>query len=121
VYERVHERCSRKPSDWSASMHCTLFSLLLVMSNDRNMCGTFCPARAEHRNRNIKHGLKGSQISTRHRSSTTRIYGPSLGRHYPAKLILFNFFNLVRYRLNVVVIFRLYVVKCYSHCLIFLI
>lgn len=50
--------CSRKPSDWSASMHCTLFSLLvLVMSNARNMCPTFYPARAGHKNRNTKYGL----------------------------------------------------------------
>jgi hypothetical protein len=35
--------CSRKPSDWSASMHCTLFSLLvLVMSNARNMSLEIC-------------------------------------------------------------------------------
>jgi hypothetical protein len=45
--------------------------------------------------------------------------GGPLARHArPMKLILFNFFNLVRYRFNVVVIFELYVVKCYSHCLI---
>jgi hypothetical protein len=40
-----------------------------------------------------------------------RTDGPGLGRHGPIKPKLFNFFNLVGYRLYIVVIFRVYVVK----------
>jgi hypothetical protein len=39
------------------------------------------------------------------------IDGPGLGRHGPIKPNLFNFFNLVRHRLYIVVIFEVYVVK----------
>jgi hypothetical protein len=44
-----------------------------------------------------------------------------LDRHGSTNHILFNFFSLVRYILNVIVIFGLYMVKHYSHCLISLI
>jgi hypothetical protein len=37
--------------------------------------------------------------------------GLRLGQHDPMNPILFNFFNLVSYRLYIVIIFRLYVVK----------
>jgi hypothetical protein len=43
--------------------------------------------------------------------STTRTDGPGLGRHGPMKPMLFNFFNLLSYRLYIVVIFGFYVVK----------
>jgi hypothetical protein len=43
--------------------------------------------------------------------STARTDGPVLGRHRPIKPNVFIFFNLVRYRLYIVVIFRVYVVK----------
>jgi hypothetical protein len=53
----------------------------------------------------------GPQIVTRRAPSTTRIDGPGLGRHGPIESNLFNFFNLIRYRLYIVVIFGVYVVK----------
>ena len=53
----------------------------------------------------------GPQIPTRQAPGTARIDGSGLGRHDPIKLNLFNFFNLVRYRLYIVVIFGVYVVK----------
>jgi hypothetical protein len=40
-----------------------------------------------------------------------RIDGPGLSGHGPIKLNLFDFFNLVRYRFYIVVIFRVYVIK----------
>jgi hypothetical protein len=43
--------------------------------------------------------------------STAHTYGLSLGQSGPMKLVLLNFFNLVSYKLYVVVIFRLNVVK----------
>jgi hypothetical protein len=52
----------------------------------------------------------GRQFPAR-RASTTHIDGLGLGRHGPIKSNLFNFFNLVRYRLYIVVIFGVYVVK----------
>jgi hypothetical protein len=53
----------------------------------------------------------GPQISTRRAPSTARIDGRGLGRHGPIEPNLFNFFNLIRYRLYIVVIFGVYVVK----------
>jgi hypothetical protein len=53
----------------------------------------------------------GPQIPTRRALGTARIDGPGLGRHDPIKPNLFNFFNLVRYQLYIVVIFGVYVVK----------
>jgi hypothetical protein len=51
------------------------------------------------------------QIPTRRAPSTARTDEPGLGRHGPIEPNLFNFFNLVRYRLYIVVIFGVYVVK----------
>ena len=89
--------------------------------------GLFGPARARPENKSPKHGparnnmgrastarrraWAGPQIPTRRAPSTARIDGPGLGRHGPIKPNLFNFFNLVRYRLYIVVIFGVYVVK----------
>jgi hypothetical protein len=53
----------------------------------------------------------GPQILTRRAPGTACIDGPGLDRHDPIKLNLFNFFNLVRYRLYIGVIFRVYEVK----------
>jgi hypothetical protein len=89
--------------------------------------GLFGPARARPENKSPKHGparnimgrastarrraWAGPQIPTRRAPSTARIDGPGLGRHDPIKPNLFNLFNLVRYRLYIVVIFKVYVVK----------
>jgi hypothetical protein len=89
--------------------------------------GLFGPARARPENRSPKHGpaqnnmgrasmarsqaWAGPQISTRRAPSTAHTDGPGLGRHGPIRLNLFNFFNLIRYRLYIVVIFEVYVVK----------
>jgi hypothetical protein len=51
------------------------------------------------------------QISTCRAPGTARIDGPGMGRHGPVKPNLFNFFNLVRYQIYIVVIFGVYVVK----------
>jgi hypothetical protein len=53
----------------------------------------------------------GPQFPARRATGTARIDGPGLGRHSPIKPNLFNFFNLVRYRLYIFVIFGVYVVK----------
>jgi hypothetical protein len=53
----------------------------------------------------------GPQIQVRRNLGTTRIDGSSLGGYGPIKSNLFNFFNLVRYQLYIVVIFEVYVVK----------
>jgi hypothetical protein len=53
----------------------------------------------------------GPQIPIYRASDTVRIDEPGLGRHDPIKPNLFNFFNLVRYRLYIIVIFGVYVVK----------
>jgi hypothetical protein len=89
--------------------------------------GFFGPARARPENRIPKHGparnnlgwastarrraWAGLQFSTRRAPGTARIDGPGLDRHDPIKPNLLNFFNLVRYRLYIVVIFGVYVVK----------
>ena len=89
--------------------------------------GLFGPARARPENKSPKHGparnnmgrastarrraWAGPQIPTRRAPSTARIDGPGLGRHGPIKPNLLNFFNLVRYRLYIFVIFGVYVVK----------
>jgi hypothetical protein len=89
--------------------------------------GLFGPARARPENKSPKHGparnnmgwagtarrraWAGPQIPTRRAPGTARIDGPGLGRHGPIKPNLFNFFNLVRYRLYIVVIFGVYMVK----------
>jgi hypothetical protein len=89
--------------------------------------GLFGPTRARPENKSPKHGptrnnmgrasttrrraWTGPQILTRRAPSTTRIDGPGLGRHGPIEPNLFNFFNLVRYRLYIVVIFGVYMVK----------
>jgi hypothetical protein len=89
--------------------------------------GLFGPARARPENRSPKHGparnnlgrastarrraWSGPQFPARRAPGTARIDGPGLGRHGPIKLNLLNFFNLVRYRLYIVVIFGVYVVK----------
>jgi hypothetical protein len=80
----------------------------------------FGPARVQPENKSPKHGpirnnmgrtstawrraWAGSQIPTRRTPGTARIDGPDLGRHDPIKPNLFNFFNLVRYRIYIVVI-----------------
>jgi hypothetical protein len=90
--------------------------------------GLFWPARARPENRSPQHGptrnnmgrasttrrraCAGPQISARRAPGTAHIDGPGLGRHGPIKPNMFNFFNLVRYRLYIVVIFGVYVVKC---------
>jgi hypothetical protein len=87
----------------------------------------FRPARARPENKSSKHGparnnlgrastvrrqaWAGPQFPTRRAPGTARIDGPGLDRHGPIKPNLFNFFNLVRYRLYIVVIFGVYVVK----------
>jgi hypothetical protein len=53
------------------------------------------------------------QILARRAPGTARTDRPGLGRHGPIKSNLFNFFNLVRYLLYIVVIFGVYVVKWY--------
>jgi hypothetical protein len=53
----------------------------------------------------------GPQFPARRAPNTARIDGPDLGRHGPIKPNLFNFFNLVRYRPYIVVIFGVYMVK----------
>jgi hypothetical protein len=53
----------------------------------------------------------GPQFPARRAPDTARIDGPGLGRHGSIKPNLFNLFNLVRCRLYIVVIFRVYVVK----------
>jgi hypothetical protein len=87
----------------------------------------FGHARAWPENRSPKHGparnnmgrastarrraWAGPQIWACRAPNRARIDGPGLGRHGPIKPNLFNFFNLVRYRLYIVVIFGVYVVK----------
>jgi hypothetical protein len=89
--------------------------------------GLFGPARAQPENRSPKHDTTrnnmgrastarrrawaGPQFPVRRAPGTTRIDGPGLGRHGTIKPNLFNFFNLVRYRLYIVVIFGVYVVQ----------
>jgi hypothetical protein len=89
--------------------------------------GLFELARARPENKSPKHGpaqnnmdrasmarsraWAGPQIPTRRAPSTARIDGPGLGRHGPIEPNLFNFFNLVRYRLYIVAIFGVYVIK----------
>jgi hypothetical protein len=78
--------------------------------------GLFGLARARPENKSPKHGPTRNNMGRASNSdpsglSTARIDGPDLGRHGPIKLNLFNFFNLVRYRLYIVVIFGVYVVK----------
>jgi hypothetical protein len=89
--------------------------------------GFFGPARARPENKSPKHGptrnnmgrantarsraWAGPKISTRWAPSMARIDEPGLGRHGPIEPNLFNFFNLIRYRLYIVVIFGVYVVK----------
>jgi hypothetical protein len=51
------------------------------------------------------------QIPARRAPSTARTNVPGLAWHGPIKPNLFNFFNLVRYRLYIVMIFGVYVVK----------
>jgi hypothetical protein len=91
--------------------------------------GLFGPARARPKNRSPKHGparnnlgrastarrwaWAGPQFPAHRAPGTARIDGPGLGRHGPIKHNLLNFFNLVRYRLYIVVIFRVYVIKWY--------
>jgi hypothetical protein len=53
----------------------------------------------------------GPHIPTRRAPSPARIDGPGLDRHGPIKPNIFNFFNLVRYQLYIIVIFAVYVVK----------
>jgi hypothetical protein len=53
----------------------------------------------------------GPQIPARRADGTARIDGSGLGRHGPIKVNMFNFFNLVRYQLYIIVIFEVYVVK----------
>jgi hypothetical protein len=59
----------------------------------------------------LRRAWAGPQISARRVPDTAHIDGPDLGRHDPIKLNQFNFFNLVRYRLYIVVILGVYVVK----------
>jgi hypothetical protein len=82
--------------------------------------GLFGPARARPENRSPKHdpaqnnmgrasttrrrAWAGPQLPARRAPGTAHIDGPGLGRYGPIKLNLFNFFNLVRYRLYIVVI-----------------
>jgi hypothetical protein len=89
--------------------------------------GLFGLPQARPKNRNPKHGPTRnnmSRASTARRRAwampqipacrapdTARIDGSGLGRHGPIKPNMFNFFNLVRYRLYIGVIFRVYVVK----------
>jgi hypothetical protein len=89
--------------------------------------GLFGPARARPENKSLKHGPArnnmgrastarrqawvGPQFPIRRAPGTARIDGPSLGRHGPIKPKLFNFFNLVRYRPYIVIVFGVYVVK----------
>jgi hypothetical protein len=93
----------------------------------RVWAGLFGPARARPKNRSPKYGptrnnmgrastaqsraWAGPQIPTRRAPNTARTHGPGLGRHGPIKLNLFNFFNLVRYRLYIVVVLGVYVIK----------
>jgi hypothetical protein len=83
--------------------------------------GLFGPARARYENRSSKHDLAQnnmnrastaqrrawvrSQYPARRAPGMARIDGPGLGRHDLIKHNLFNLFNLVRYRLYIVVIF----------------
>jgi hypothetical protein len=89
--------------------------------------GLFGLARARPENSSPKHGptrnnmgrastarrraWAGLQFPARRALGTAHIDGPGLGRHGPIKHNLFNFFNLVRYRPYIVVIFGVYVVK----------
>jgi hypothetical protein len=89
--------------------------------------GHFGPARARPKNRSPKHGparnnmgragtarrwaWAGPQILACRAPGTARTRGLGLGRHGPKKPILFSFFNLVSYRLYMVVIFELYIVN----------
>jgi hypothetical protein len=93
----------------------------------RIWAGLFEPARARLENRSLKYGptrnnmgrastarrraWAGPQFPAHRDPDTARIDGPGLGRHIPVKPNLFNFFNLVRYRPYIVVIFGVYVVK----------
>jgi hypothetical protein len=62
-------------------------------------------------NHGPKVGLVWSSNSSPLRPSTAHTHGPGLRRHCPIKLVMFNFFNLVSYRLYMIIIFELYVVK----------
>jgi hypothetical protein len=89
--------------------------------------GFFGPARVQPENRSPKHGPSrnnlvrasttrrrawtGPQFPARRALGMARIDGLDLGQHGPIKPNIFNFFNLVRYRLYIVVIFRVYMVK----------
>jgi hypothetical protein len=89
--------------------------------------GLFGPARTRPENRSPKHGPArnnmgrtstarrwawvGPQFPACRAPGTARIDGPGLGRHGPIKPNLFNFFNLVRCRPYIVVIFVVYMVK----------
>jgi hypothetical protein len=89
--------------------------------------GLFRRARARPENRSPKHGparnnmgrastarrrvWAGPQISAHRAPNKARTNGPGLGRHGSIEPNLFNFFNLVRYRLYIVVIFGVYVFK----------
>jgi hypothetical protein len=53
----------------------------------------------------------GPQIPARQAPGTARMDGSGLDRHDSIKLNMFNFFNLVRYQLYIVVIFGVYMVK----------
>jgi hypothetical protein len=97
------------------------------MHSAGNLGRAFGLARARSENKSPKHGparnnmgragtvqrraWAGPQIPTRRAPSTARINGLGLGRYGPIKPNLFNFFNLVRCRLYIVVIFGVYVVK----------
>jgi hypothetical protein len=89
--------------------------------------GLFGPARARPKNRSLKYGparnnmgrdstarrqaWAGPQFLARRALGTARIDGSGLGRHGPIKPNQFNFFNLARYLLYIVIIFGVYVVK----------
>lgn len=135
------DRSCRRPA---VAKHCPVARLTGTLSSSvwsglvlRIWAGFFGPSRARPENKSPKHGparnnmgrastarrraWAGPQIPTRRAPSTARIDGPGLGRHGPIKPKLFNLFNLVRYWVYIVVIFRVYVVKWCYNCLISLI
>jgi hypothetical protein len=106
----------------TSTLYCRSSNLVLEI-----WAGLFGPARARPKNKSPKHGPTRNnmgrastsrrqawarpQIPIRRAPGTARIDGLGLGRHGPIKPNLFNFFNLVRYRVYIVVIFGVYVVK----------